>query len=108
MTSQHKEFLRFHNNITSLCNLSVLFLKKCRATDVPKLLITKNDCRLLINFGPVIQLIKNITSPMNMTYDLCIQPGCWKEIIVLDLYSAFYQNYMYPDSKQYYWNYDSL
>ena len=38
---------------------------------------------------------------MVTTKDLYIILGRWKEIIVLDLYSAFYQNHMHPESQPY-------
>ena len=47
----------------NICVQSVCpsFLKrKRRVADTPKNLVTKDDCRLLINYGPINQLIKNI------------------------------------------------
>ena len=38
---------------------------------------------------------------MVTTEDLYIKLGRWKEIIVLDLKSAFYQNHMHPDAQPY-------
>ena len=75
--------------------------RKRKAADIPTHLLTKNDVRLLINFGPVNDLIKNIPSPMVTTDDLYRSLGCWKEIIVMDLKSAFYQNNMHPDAQPY-------
>ena len=78
------------------------FLKrKRRAANIPKHQLTKDHCRLLINFSPVNQLFKNIPSPMSTPEDLDIQMGRWKEITVMDLYSACYQNHMHPDSQPY-------
>ena len=52
------------------------FLKrKRRAADKPKHLLTKDDVRLLINFVPVNNLIKNIPTPMVTTDDLYIKLG---------------------------------
>ena len=46
---------------------------------------------MLINFDLVNQLIMNIPSPIVTIEDLYIKQGRLKEIIVLDLHSAFYQ-----------------
>ena len=54
----------------NICVQSVCpsFLKrKRRAADTPKHCLTKDDCRLLINYGPINQLIKNIPSAI-VTY----------------------------------------
>ena len=69
--------------------------------DTPTHLLTKNDIHLLINFNPVNQLIKNIPSPTITTDDIYRHLGRWKEIIVMDLKSAFYQNHMHPDEQPY-------
>ena len=53
---------------------------------------------MLINFDLVNQLIMNIPSPIVTIEDLYIKQGRLKEIIILDLQSAFYQNHMYHDS----------
>ena len=75
-----------------------MFLRRKRkAADILKHLLTKNDLRL-INFAPVNELKKNIPSSMVTTNDLYCSLGRWKEIIVLDLKSAFYQNLMHPDA----------
>ena len=78
------------------------FLKcKHRAANVSNHLITKDLCRLLINFGLINQLIKNIPLPIVTIEDLYIKQGRLKEIIVLYLHSAFYQNHMHPKSQSY-------
>ena len=59
--------------------------RKRKVADIPTHLLTKNDVRLLINFAPVNDLIKNIPSPMVTTDDLYCSLGRWKEIIVMTL-----------------------
>ena len=49
--------------------------KKRRAADIPKHLLTKDDCRLLINYGPINQHIKNIPSAMTTPTDVFNQLG---------------------------------
>ena len=56
---------------------------------------------MLINFDLVNQLIMNIPSPIVTIEDLYIKQGRLKEIIVLYLHSAFYQNHMHPESQPY-------
>ena len=52
------------------------FLKrKRRAADKPKHQLTKDNVRHLINFAPVNNLIKNITTQMVTTEDLYIKLG---------------------------------
>ena len=48
---------------------------KRRAADIPKHILTKDDCRLLVNFGPINQHIKNITSAMTTADDVFNQLG---------------------------------
>ena len=71
------------------------FLKrKQRAANIPKHRLTKDDCRLLIHYGPINQLM---TTPIDVFNHL----GRWKHIIILDLYNAFYQNHMHVDDHPY-------
>jgi hypothetical protein len=44
--------------------------RKSRAKDKPRELLTKDDVRLLINFGPVNEMIKNLPTPMTDTNDI--------------------------------------
>ena len=75
--------------------------RKRRAADIPKHLLTKDDVRLLVNFGPINQHIKNIPSAMTTPDDVFNQLGRWKHIIILDLFNAFYQNHMHEDDQPY-------
>ena len=68
---------------------------------MPKHLLTKDDCRLLINYGPINNLIKNIPSAMSTPDDVFIQLGRWKHIIIVDLYNAFFQNHIHPEDQPY-------
>lgn len=73
------------------------FLKrKRRAAEKPKHLLTKHDCRLLVNLLPINKHIKNILSPMTTVNDIYSELDKWKHIIVFDLYNAFYQNHIDP------------
>ena len=64
-------------------------------------MLTKDDCRLLINYVPINNLIKNIPSAMTTPEDVFNQLSRWKHIIILDLYNAFYQNHMHIDDQPY-------
>ena len=75
--------------------------RKRRAMNTPKHLLTKNDCRLLINFGPINDLVCNIPSLMVTPMDVFDKLGRWKHIIVMNLYNAFYQNHMHQDDQPY-------
>ena len=70
------------------------FLKrKRRAADIPRHLLTAKDCRL-VNFSPINDLVKGIPAPMFTPDDTHAMLGRWKEIIIFDLYSAFFQNHI--------------
>ncbi len=87
-----------HNiRVQSVCTS---FLKrKRRAANKPKHL-TKHDCRLLVNFSPINELVKNIPSPMTTVNDIHTKLGKFKHIIIFDLNNAFYQNHMDPEAQQ--------
>ena len=75
------------------------FLKrKNRAKNIDKQLLTKKDVRLLINYGPVNDKIKDIPTPMTTTDDIFNIIGRWKHIIVVDMHNGFFQNHMHPDA----------
>ena len=44
--------------------------RKRRAANIPKHLLIKDDCRLLVNFGPINELITNIPSAMSTPNDV--------------------------------------
>ena len=73
------------------------FLKrKNRAKDTPKHLLTKNDVRLLINYRPVNDKIKDILTLMTTNDDIFNIIGRWKHIIVIYCYNGFFQNHITP------------
>ena len=65
--------------------------RKQRAKDKPQHMLTKDDVRLLINFGPVNDLIKPIPSHTAKPDDVLIKLGRWNEVIVFDLYNGYFQ-----------------
>ena len=65
--------------------------RKQRAKSKPQHLLTKDDVRLLINFGPINDKIKPIPSHVATTEDVLIKLGRWKEIIIFDLYNGYFQ-----------------
>ena len=68
--------------------------RKQRAKDKPKNLLTKDDVRLLINFGPVNDKIKPLPIHVPKTDDILVTMGRWKHIIIFDLYNGYFQNHM--------------
>ena len=70
--------------------------KKNQAQKKPKELPTKDDVRLLINYGPVNKKIKFIPIPMTTTDNIFKVLGRWKHIIIFDMYNGFFQNHMDP------------
>ena len=72
--------------------------RKQRAKDKAKVNLTKDDLRLLINFGPVNDKIKPVPIHVPKTEDVLIMMGRWKHIIIFDLYNAYYQNHMSKDA----------
>ena len=72
--------------------------RKNRAKNKPKELLTKDDVRLLINYGPVNEKIKDIPTPMTTTDDIFNVLGRWKHIIIFDLFNGFFQNHMDPSA----------
>ena len=83
-------------SVQSIC--PVFLHRKQRAKDKPKHLLTKDDVRLLVNFGPVNALIKDVPTPMTTIDDIFATMGRFKHIIVFDLYNGFFQNHMSPSS----------
>ena len=71
--------------------------RKQRAKNKPENQLTKNDVRLLINFGPINEKIKPV--PINVTKpdDILISLGKWKHVIIFDLYNGYFQNHMADD-----------
>ena len=72
--------------------------RKQRAKNKPENTLTKEDVRLLINFGPINEKIKPIPIHVPKTDDIIITLGRWKFLIIFDLFSGYFQNHMSPDS----------
>ena len=72
--------------------------RKQRARNKPKNTLTKDDIRLLINFGPVNEKIKPVPIHVPKTNDILVTLGRWKHIIIFDLFNGYYQNHMSSDS----------
>ena len=85
-------------NVQSVC--PSFLRRKRRAKDKPLHQLMKNDCRLVVNFNPVNEHIKNLPSPMTTVEDIYSQLGKWKEIIIIDLYNAFFQNHIAEEYQQ--------
>ena len=85
-------------NISVQCICPAFLTRKQKAKDKPKHLLTKEDVRLLVNFGPVNEFIKNVPAPMTTVDEVFNTMGKFKHIIVFDLHSGFFQNHMSSDS----------
>ena len=70
------------------------------ATKIIYNMLTRHDCRLVVNFNPINDHIKNIPSPMTTVNDVHSQLGKWKEIIIIDLYNALFQNHINKKDQQ--------
>ena len=68
--------------------------RKQRAKNKPKEELTKDDVRLLVNFGPLNDKIKPVPIHVTKTEDLLIKLGRWKHLIIFDLYNGYFQNHM--------------
>ena len=68
--------------------------RKQRARSKPEHLLTKDDVRLLINFGPVNEKIKPVPIHVPKPEDILITLGKWKHLIIFDLYNGYFQNHM--------------
>ena len=82
------------------CICSAFLRRKKKASGKPKHLLTKHDVRLLVNFSPINELIKDVPTPMPTPEEVFITMGRYKFIIAFDLYNGFFQNHMSPDSFQ--------
>ena len=90
-----------HHNIIVQSVCPSFLRRKRKAADTPTHLLTKNDVHLITNFASVNDLIKNIPSPTQTTDDIYRHLGRWKEIITIDLKSAFFQNHMDFEAQPY-------
>ena len=79
-------------NVQAVC--PSFLQRKQKAKSKPKQDLTKDDVRLLINFGPLNSKIKPVPIHVPKAEDLIIKLGRWKFIIIFDLYSGYFQNHM--------------
>ena len=86
------------HNITVQAVCPSFIQRKQRARDKAKHTLTKKDVRLLINFGPINDLIKPVPIHTPTTEDVLIKLGRWKYIIQFDLYNGYFQNKMAKDA----------
>ena len=83
-------------------NINVQFVcpsflrRKPKAKGKPNHLLTKDDVRLVVNFSPVNEHLKNIPSVKTTPNDILVALGRWKCIIIFDLHQGFFQNHMHP------------
>ena len=68
--------------------------RKQRARNKPEHLLTKNDVRLLINFGPINEKIKPVPIHVPKPDDVLLTLGKWNHIIIFDLFNGYFQNHM--------------
>ena len=83
-------------NVQTVC--PSFLQRKQRAKNKPKQDLTKNDVRLLVNFGPLNNKIKPVPIHVTKTEDLLIKLGRWKYIIIFDLHNGYFQNHMAPEA----------
>ena len=74
--------------------------RKPKAKGKANHLLTTDDVRLVVNFSPVNDHLKNIPSTKTTTNDILVALGRWKVIIVFDLHQGFFQNHMEPEDSK--------
>ena len=98
LTDQGVLLIPQQHNISVQAVCPSFIQRKQRARNKPKHSLTKSDVRLLINFGPVNDLIKPVPCHVPKTDDVLIMIGRWKYIIQMDLYNGYFQNHMSEDA----------
>ena len=68
--------------------------RKQRAKNKPEHQLTKDDVRLLINFGPINEKIKPVPIHVPKPNDILTTLGKWNHLIIFDLYNGYFQNHM--------------
>ena len=82
-----------HNNqVQAVCPSFIQ--RKQRAKSKAEHLLTKDDVRLIINFGPINEKIKPVPIHVPKPEDILITLGKWNHIIIFDLYNWYFQNHM--------------
>ena len=97
LTRQGVLLIPQEHNITVQSVCPSFLQRKQRAKDKAKHLLTKDDVRLLINFGPINDKIKPVPTHVTKTDDILIMLGRWKHLIVFDLFNGYFQNHMKKD-----------
>ena len=83
-------------NVQSVC--PSFLQRKQRAKSKPKNELVREDVRLLINFGPVNEMIKPMPNHVPKIDDVLIKLGRWKYVICIDLYNGYFQLNMRADA----------
>jgi hypothetical protein len=82
----------FNVNVQHVC--PSFLRRKPKAKNKPNHLLTTQDVRLVVNFSPLNDHLKNIPSVRSTTNDILVALGRWKHIITFDLHQGFFQNHM--------------
>ena len=98
LTEQEVLLVPQEHNIVVQAVCPSFLQRKQRAKNKPQHLLTKDDVRLLINFGPVNDKIKPLPANVPKTDDVLITLGRWKELILFDLYNGYFQIKMDEES----------
>ena len=98
LTDQNVLLIPQEHNIEVQAICPSFLQRKQRAKEKAKSQLTKNDVRLLINFGPVNAKIKPIPNHVPKVNDVFIKLGRWKHIICIDLYNGYFQMKMRPNA----------
>ena len=88
----------FNINVQYVC--PSFLRRKPKAKGKANHLLTKDDVRLVVNFSPINNHLKNISSTKTTTNDILVALGRWKVIIVFDLHQGFFQNHMDPEDSK--------
>ena len=91
LTSQNVLIIPQEHDIEVQAICPSFIQRKQRAKQKPKQDLTKEDVRLLINFGSINELIKPIPNHVPKIGDVLITLGRWRHIICLDLYNGYFQ-----------------
>ena len=94
LTEQNVLLIPQEHNIKVQAVCPSFIQRKQRARNKAEHLLTKDDVRLLINFGPINEKIKPIPIHVPKPDDILITLGKWNHIIIFDLYNGYFQNQM--------------
>ena len=100
LTNQEVLLIPQEHNISVQTVCPSFLQRKQRAKNKALHLLTKDDVRFLVNFGPINEMIKPIPIHVPKTDDISIMLGRWKELIIFDLYNGYFQMKMEDDSSQ--------